>query len=55
MQDDKKTLPLHPNVKVVKKFNGKVWFICHYIDGQLFGYFECHHANGNVNKMYFGK
>jgi hypothetical protein len=56
MQDNKKRLPLSPtNGKVIKKSNGKVWFICHYINGQLFGYYEYHQVNGNVTKMYFGK
>lgn len=52
---DKKIKLRLSNGQIVRKSNGKVWVISHYIDGQLFGYYEYHQVNGNVNKMYFGK
>ncbi len=54
MQDNKKLLQ-PTNGKVIKHIKGNIWAICHYINGILFGYFEYHMVNGEVEKEYYAR
>ena len=41
----------HHGKWVVYQNNGRLYYICNYIDGEWYGYFE-HHRLGRINKEY---